>query len=100
MDQLTDGLVIRDEDGRVISREQQPANGLRDWAIIDRTLAIAVVVDGLAVHGDSGTVFTSQRGERLMHRRDGVTADPVVTTQQHREAGALTLKGWREHRSP
>lgn len=95
MDQLPEGLVIHDEDGSVVSREQQRANVLRDWAIIERTLAIEVVVDSLTVHADSATVYTSQRWERLMYRRDGITLDTVVTTQKHREAWALTPQGWR-----
>lgn len=95
MAQLPEGLTIFDEDGSVVSREQQRANVLRDWAIIERTLAIEVVVDSLTVHADSATVYTSQRWERLMYRRDGVTLDTVVTTQRHREAWALTSQGWR-----
>lgn len=95
MDQLPEGLVIHDEDGSIVSREQQRANVLRDWAIIERTLAIEVVVDSLTVHADSATVYTSQRWERLMYRRDGITLDTVVTTQKHREAWALTPQGWR-----
>lgn len=95
MDQLPEGLVIHDEDGSVVSREQQRANILRDWAIIERTLELMVRVDSLALHTDSATVYTSQRWERLMYQRDGVTLDTVVTTPQHREAWALTPQGWR-----
>ncbi|MFN0181225.1 MAG: hypothetical protein ACKVZ0_20655 [Gemmatimonadales bacterium] len=96
MDQMPVGAVIHDEGGAVITREQQRANILRDWAIIERTLAIEVVVDSLMlVTADSATVHTSQRWERLMYRRDGVTLDTVVTTQKHREAWAKTPRGWR-----
>lgn len=96
MDQMPEGTVIHDETGAVITREQQRANILRDWAIIARTLAIEVVIDSLTVlTPDSATVYTSQRWERLMYRRDGVTLDTVVTTQKHREAWAKTPRGWR-----
>lgn len=96
MAQMPDDLVIYDESGEVISREQQRANVLRDWAIIDSTLYIEMLVDSLHAHSDSAaTVWTSQRWERLMQQRDGVTLDTVLTTQRHREAWRLTTQGWR-----
>jgi hypothetical protein len=82
-----------------VPRAQQRANVLRDWSIIERTLAIDVKIDSLVVRGDSATVFTSQRWERMMYRRDGVTLDTVVTTQKHREAWSRTLQGWRNFRT-
>lgn len=77
-----------DEHGERVNQEQLRANLLRDWGIIVENRAIDIVVDSLAVHGDSAVVFTSQRYERMMLERDGVTRDHVVTTVTHREPGA------------
>ena len=95
MDQIPVGLVIRDESGEIITREQQRENTLRDWHVIERTRAIEVVIDSMTLHGDSATVFTSQRWDRLMYERDGKTLDTVVTTQRHREIWRVTPGGWR-----
>jgi hypothetical protein len=95
MDQIPVGLVIRDESGEIITRQQQRENTLRDWAIIERTRAIQVAIDSITVHGDSATVLTSQRWERLMYERDGKTLDTVITTQRHREIWRATPRGWR-----
>lgn len=93
---LPDDLVIYDEHGGVISREQQRAAVLRDWEVITRTLGIAVVVDSLALAGDSAaTVYTSQRWERMMLRPDRSGEDTVLTTQRHRETWRRTPQGWR-----
>lgn len=90
-----DDLRIVDESGAVITREEQRANVLRDWAIIDSTISIEIVVDSLEAFPDSAVVFTSQRWERLMFQRDGLTLDTVVTTQRHRESWKRTEAGWR-----
>lgn len=96
MEGLPEGLAIYDESGEVISREQQRANILRDWAIIPRTLDLVVTLDSLEVSGDSvATVYTSQRWERMMLRRDDSGQDTVVTTQRHRETWRPTPDGWR-----
>lgn len=47
------------------------------------------------MEGDTATVYTSQRWERLMLQRDGETTDNVVTTQKHRETWRKTPDGWR-----
>ena len=96
MEGLPEDLVIYDERGEVISREQQRAYALRDWAVISRTLDIEVVLDSLAVAaGSLATVYTSQRWERLMLRPDGSGEDTVLTTQRHRETWRPTPRGWR-----
>lgn len=95
MAQIPEQAVVYDEAGGLVPRNQQRANVLRDWSIIDRTLAIDVKIDSLVVRDDSATVFTSQRWERMMYRRDGVTLDTVVTTQKHLEAWSRTPLGWR-----
>jgi hypothetical protein len=94
MEQLPVGSVIHDEAGHVITRDEQRANVLRDWSIIDRTLEIWVKVDSLATIGDSATVYTSQYWKRLMFERDGRTLDTVATTQRHREIWRRSVSGW------
>lgn len=95
MSRMPEDLVIYDESGEVISREQQRAYALRDWAIIDTTLNIWMNIDSIQFHSsDSLHVFTSQRWERIMFRRDGVTTDTVITTQGHREIWKKNEKGW------
>lgn len=97
MSLLPPDFVIHDESGVDITREQQRAYALRDWSIIERTLDIVVHIDSLQVRGDSAIVFTSQRWERLMYRRDGVTLDTVLTTQRHREVWRRADGQWRNY---
>jgi hypothetical protein len=99
MAQIPEQTVIYDEAGGLVTRNQQRANVLRDWSIIDRTLAIDVKIDSLVARDDSARVFTSQRWARMMYRRDGVTLDTVVTTQKHREVWSRTPQGWRNFRT-
>ncbi len=95
MSLLPADLVIYDESGEIISREQQREYALRDWAIIDTTLNNWMKIDSIQFHSsDSLHVFTSQRWERIMFRRDGVTTDTVITTQGHREIWKKNEKGW------
>jgi len=86
---------VRDESGAIVTRDELRADVLRDWSIIDRTLAISVAIGSLTVDRDSAVVFTSQIWERMMFRPDGVTLDTVLTTQEHRESWRLTSAGWR-----
>lgn len=86
--------VLRDGAGGTVTREQLRANVLRDWSIVPRTLSISVAIDSLAVNGDSAAIHTSQRWERLMLQRDGVTTDTVLTTQRHKEIWRKTPRGW------
>lgn len=97
MELIPEDAVLRDGAGGTVTREQLRANALRDWSIVPRTLSISVVVDSLAVNGDSATVHTSQRWERLMLQRDGVTTDTVLTTQRHKETWRKTPRGWFAH---
>jgi hypothetical protein len=95
MSQFPDDFIIYDESGEVISKEKQREYALRDWDIIDTTLHIKVVVDSIQYPAaDSVIVFTSQRWERMMFQRDGVTTDTVLTTQRHRETWKKSAKGW------
>lgn len=98
METIPEDLVIHDERGAVITREQQRQNMLRDWSIIPRTTAIEVRIDSLAVEADTAaTVYTAQRWERLMQQREGTKLDTVLTTQVHRELWRKTPKGWRSY---
>lgn len=97
-------LQIRNDSGRMLTREELRADALRSWAIIPKTLAIAVAIDSLRLLapvtggvGDSAYVWTAQRWERLMLRRDQVTVDTVLTTQRHRETWRRTRVGWRQY---
>lgn len=94
MAELPDDLQIYDNDGRLVTREQQRQNVLRDWSIIVRTISLTHDIDRLEVNGDSATVWTSQRWERLMLRQDGQTTDNVVTTRKHREAWRRVGANW------
>lgn len=94
MDLIPESFVIYDESGEIINREKQREYTLRDWSIIDRTLSNKYTADSIKISGDSAIVFTSQRWERLMFRRDGKTTDTVLTTQKHIEVWKKTTKGW------
>ncbi len=94
MAEIPDDFAIQDGSGHVITKEQLRANTLRDWSIIPRTLSISETINQLHVEGDTATVVTSQRWERLMLERDGKTIDTVLTTQKHRETWRRTARGW------
>ena len=95
MAQLPEVLLIHDEEGKVISREQQREYTLRSWEIIDTTLFIEVLIDSIHFSGrDSVIVYNSQRWERLMYQQDGITLDTVLTTQRHRETWKKNNQGW------
>lgn len=95
MSRLPSDLKIYDENGEVITREMQRNYALRDWAIIDTTLDNWMRIDSIEFHAeDSVHVYTSQRWERIMFRRDGITTDTVVTTQDHLELWKKTEQGW------
>lgn len=87
-------FVIYDENGEIISREKQREYTLRDWSIIDRTLHNSYTADSILANGDSAIVYTSQRWERRMFQRDGITIDTILTTQKHRETWKRTEIGW------
>ena len=104
MAELPEDLTIRNDSGRVVTRDELRADALRSWAIIPKTLAIAVSIDSVRLLppasgglGDSAHVWTAQRWERLMRRRDGVAVDTVLTTQAHRETWRRTARGWRQY---
>lgn len=91
---IPDDLAIHDHSGHIITKAQLRTNTLRDWSIIPKTLSIRETIDQLDVKGDTATVVTSQRWERLMLERNGKTTDTVLTTQKHRETWRRTTRGW------
>ena len=91
---IPEDAILRVDTGEIVTRDQLRANALRDWSIIPRTLSIGVAIDSIDLNGDSATVYTSQRWERLMFQRDGKTTDTVLTTQRHKERWRKTPRGW------
>ena len=55
---------------------------------------IQVVIDSLAVEGDTAAVYNTQRFSRIVRDSDGV-ARRVNTTQRHFERWRRTSRGWR-----
>ena len=88
---------LTNENGQIITREEQQAFILRDWSIIDTTLHNVYVVDSIDIYPDSVIAFTSQKWERLMFQRDGLTKDTVITTQLHRETWRNKSSGWMNY---
>ena len=96
---LPDDGVIQDEAGHRMTKQELRANILRDWKIIVNTIAIEENIESLKVDSPlEATVYTSQRWERIMLEKDGVTKDNVVTTQRHRESWRKTAKGWQVYK--
>ena len=94
---VPDDFEIKDENGEMITREMQRQFTLRDWAIIDTTLFSEYRIDSLKVFNDSAVVFTSQKWERMMFRRDGITLDTVLTTQKHKEIWKRRKGTWANY---
>jgi hypothetical protein len=97
MSLIPEDFVLYDENGEIISRDEQREYTLRDWSIIDRTLENQYRADSLDLKGDSALVYTSQRWERLMYQRDGKTKDTILTTQKHIETWKKTKLGWMNY---
>ena len=90
--------IVGPDRRRRVSLENLRAETLRDWMIIPATRDLWMHVESLRARGDSAVAWTSQRWDRLMLERDGVTRDTVVTTQRHRELWRRTPAGWRRAR--
>lgn len=97
MQGIPDDFEIKDENGELITKEMQREYALRDWAIIDTTLANKYIIDSLKVFRDSAIVFTSQKWKRMMFRRDGIMKDTVLTTQLHRETWKKKKGSWSNY---
>lgn len=86
MEKMPEDFIIYDGNGEIITRDKQKEYALRDWSIIERTLNNEMIIDSIDfITADSVFVFTSQRWERMMLQRDGITTDTVITTQLHKE---------------
>ncbi len=95
MEKMPEDFIIYDENGDIITRDQQREYALRDWSIIEKTLNNQMVIDSIDfMSKDSVYVYTSQKWERLMFRRDGLTKDTVLTTQKHKELWKYKPNGW------
>ena len=94
MSVVPEDWVLHDEEGHTVTRDDLRRGALEQWAIIEKTTSISVHVDGLALHGNEATVWTSQRWERFMHERTGPALDDVVTTQRHEEQWRLVKGKW------
>lgn len=78
---------VGDEHGETLNRAEMRAAILRDWGFITEHRVVETKIDSPFARGDSEVVFTSQRYERLMLERDGITVDTVFTSVTHRELG-------------
>ncbi|MDO1502312.1 hypothetical protein Q2T40_19430 [Winogradskyella maritima] len=95
MEKMPLDFIIYDENGEIITREKQRERALRDWSIIKKTLNNQMNIDSIDYTSrDSLYVYTSQRWERLMFQRDGITTDTVLTTQKHKELWKKGKLGW------
>ena len=95
MNQIPDDLVLKDENGGLISKIELRKYALRDWAIIDTTLNIEMNIDSIQyLKKDSVIVYTFQIWERKMFQKDGIATDTVLTTQKHRETWKKNIEGW------
>ena len=83
-----------DEHGETLSRDEMRAAILRDWGIITEHRVVETKIDSLFARGDSAVVFTSQRYERLMLQRDGITVDTVFTSVTHQELWRRGPQDW------
>ena len=88
-------FIVYDQNGERISRDKQKEYALRDWSIIDSTLNNSMTIDSIDFRiRDSIIVYTSQKWERLMFQRDGITLDTVLTTQKHKELWKNKNQNW------
>ncbi|MFD1314276.1 hypothetical protein [Namhaeicola litoreus] len=92
---MPEDFIIYDENGEIITRLKQKEYALRDWAIIEKTLNNEMKIDSIGFMApDSVYVYTSQRWERIMFQRDGITKDTVITSQLHKELWKNRKNRW------
>jgi ribosomal protein S19E (S16A) len=94
MSVIPEGWSLLDEAGHTVTRDELRRGVLEQWAIIEKTISIAVNVERLTLNKNEATVWTSQRWERLMHERTGPALDNVVTTERHKEQWRLVNGKW------
>ena len=88
-------VTLRDAQGEVLSRDSLRAQISRAWAMIERTRALDSVVYTLIVHGDSATVLTTMRWDRLVKGPDGKSVDTMLSVRTQSEVWRRTPKGCR-----
>lgn len=88
-----------EDDGSVTTKDVMRANALRDWSVIDETLALDLEITGIDVNAscDVAMVRTAQRWERVMRRPDNSGRDVILTTQGHERTWRTTNDGWRNY---
>jgi hypothetical protein len=98
MDQLPDeAMDIRDENGAKLGRDELRERVLRSWAAVEETRALNVVVDSVQVQGDSATLISMMRWDRIVRDTAKNGRDTVVTLLRQREHWKRTPKGWRAY---
>ena len=98
MESIPKDLVLRQESGTIITRDQIRADVLRDWSLITKTISITEVIDSIKVNDDSAIVYTSQLWERLMPEHGSKAVDTVLTRLNRRELWRNTSDGWFRYR--
>lgn len=96
METVPDDYRIVEEDGSITDKKALRENQLRAWSIITRTNQISQRITGfqLGCAGACATVWTSQKWDRQMLARDGMSEHNVVTTQDHKERWELRGSRW------
>jgi hypothetical protein len=94
MAEIPPDFSLKDESGETVTIDRQRSYVLRDWSVIDKTLSLSNVVESLIVDGDTATVITDQRWERVMQRPDKSGTDVILTTQRHKETWKRVRGRW------
>lgn len=93
--QIPDAVGVQDSAGASMTRAAIRAQVLEGWAMIDTTRALNVIIDTIITRGDSATVLTTTRWDRLLFHQDHKAIDTVLSVIKHRELWRRTPAGWR-----
>jgi hypothetical protein len=93
--QIPDVVGVHDSAGSLLSRTTMRQQVIEAWKQIDTTRALDVLVDTIIARGDSATVLTTTRWDRLIFRAEHKTIDTVLSVIKHRELWRKTPSGWR-----
>jgi hypothetical protein len=93
--QIPDAAGVRDSAGAAMTRAMMRAQVLEGWAMIDTTRALDVLIDTIIPRGDSATVLTTTRWDRLIFHEDHKGVDTLLSVIRHREVWRKTPDGWR-----
>jgi ketosteroid isomerase-like protein len=97
LDQIPDDIPVAGPDGQPLTREAHADLVRQVWDAIAETRALDVVVDTIVYHGDSATVLTTTRWDRLIRREGAATLDTVLSVKKQSETWRRTPKGWRAY---